>query len=224
MNKGKLIVFEGIDKTGKTSISKMVASKLNAFWVRQPGDKLLSDVDPVFEHLRDYCKSDNDKISKLFAFLMDRSAQLNKIIIPLLNKGETVICDRWSYSTYAYQYFGEELNLIITYSTFEEMMILADRGVEPDLIFYFDKQFKRDTEADDYFDKKGEEYKERVLNGYEQVLRTKLQLNKVSNDGEMIDTVNDICKTINNYEKKVFYRPVSIVDHPPKMNLKDLKS
>jgi len=112
--KGRLIVCEGTDHSGKTTIAEKMTSFLNkngvsTIFTFQPGDIKFG---PHASITRDFCtrKTYNlDPLSNLFAFLLDRSENTSKVIIPALKEGKTVIADRWWYSTIAYQFYGKQL-------------------------------------------------------------------------------------------------------------------
>lgn len=93
--RGKLIVFEGIDGSGKTTLSLIFYNFLashghSMVWTKEP-----------FVH--------KDSITGMYdgtlreSFLNDRKTHVDKVISPALNRGEHVICDRYYMSTMAYQ-------------------------------------------------------------------------------------------------------------------------
>jgi len=109
MDKGKFIVFEGIDGCGKGTILEMVykwllGKKINKNrivvtrepWTSKPGEKT-----------REIIKSENNPVSRanelLDLYLNDRKEHLEKEINPSLEQGKIVLCDRYKYSTVAYQ-------------------------------------------------------------------------------------------------------------------------
>jgi len=97
MMKGKLITFEGIDGSGKTTIAKILHSKIeNSIFTTEPTDSWLGkSVKKALEEKR-------DAITIAFLFLADRNEHI-KEIKKWLNEGKIVICDRFIDSTFAYQ-------------------------------------------------------------------------------------------------------------------------
>ena len=95
--KGKLITFEGIDGSGKTTIAKILHSKIeNSIFTTEPTDSWLGkSVKKALEEKR-------DAITIAFLFLADRNEHI-KEIKKWLNEGKIVICDRFIDSTFAYQ-------------------------------------------------------------------------------------------------------------------------
>ena len=108
MSRGKLITFEGIDGCGKTTQSKMLADFLSAIGrdvilTREPGGET-----EVCKKIRSLIFDNNEgeeicKEAELLLFAADRAQHLNKIILPAIERGSIVICDRYMHSTYAYQ-------------------------------------------------------------------------------------------------------------------------
>ena len=100
---GKWIVVEGIDGSGKTTQAKMLATKIDAFYTYEPGDSL------VGEDVRNVLlKSEKTlhPLTEVFLLQADRVEHLQKIIIPKLEEGKNVVCDRYVGSTFAYQGYG----------------------------------------------------------------------------------------------------------------------
>lgn len=99
--KGLFIVFEGIDGSGKTTQARMLADYLASRGVRvlltsEPSDG------PVGTHIRSLTTRPEPEAEALL-FTEDRRDHLNRTILPALAQGVTVICDRYVYSSAAYQ-------------------------------------------------------------------------------------------------------------------------
>jgi dTMP kinase len=100
----QLIVFEGIDGSGKTSLSRLFNSHLKekglpTAWLREPSDSALGD------KIRRIAQ-DNDQISpqqELEYFIQDRRWDVVNNILPALQAGKTVVLDRYFYSNACYQ-------------------------------------------------------------------------------------------------------------------------
>jgi dTMP kinase len=124
MKKYKLIIFEGIDGSGKTTQAKYFAKKLNAFYFREPKffkKEILKEIHPLTE---------------LFLFLADRSEVYSRIKNILKNKN--VILDRSFPSTLAYQLIGRNLKKLIPIDDYLKIDFLARQKIEPDLVIVFD--------------------------------------------------------------------------------------
>jgi len=95
------VTFEGIDGSGKTTVSHLVMEKLRSrghsvFLTKEPTTGWLGDV------VRRGVEEDANAITEAFLFLADRSVHIPQIRSHL-EKGDLVLCDRYADSTYAYQ-------------------------------------------------------------------------------------------------------------------------
>jgi len=171
----KLIVFSGHDLTGKTSVSKLLAERLRASgiettWTFQPGDPQYG------EHantIRSFCKEkkwDIHPLANYLLFLADKVEVCSKVIKPALKKGETVISDRWSYSTVAYQIFGKELYKELPDEVWQFLDKKTVLDLKPDFVFYFPEQLQnteRKHDAGDQWETAGDAFNHRVHTAYE---------------------------------------------------------
>lgn len=137
MQKGKFITFEGSEGVGKSTNILLVKEHLEAknidlLLTREPGGT------PLAENIRglllNKSAEDIDETCELLMVFAARAQHLNTVIVPALNKGQWVICDRFTDSTYAYQGGGRGLdkNLI------SELEKVVQQGLVPDLTFYLD--------------------------------------------------------------------------------------
>lgn len=105
--KGKFIVFEGIDGSGKSTQIKMLRQKLRKKGIKTIATKEPTD-GPIGAMLRQILSGRMEADYKVIAalFLADRIDHLvnkNDGIIKHIESGTTVICDRYYLSSYAYQ-------------------------------------------------------------------------------------------------------------------------
>jgi dTMP kinase len=110
-----LIVFEGIDGSGKTSLSRLFVDYLTAkgiasVWLREPTDS------PLGDNIRRVAQ-ENENISlqqELDYFIQDRRWDVENNILPALRAKKTVVLDRYFYSNACYQGArGLDMNAII---------------------------------------------------------------------------------------------------------------
>ncbi|MCU0236598.1 MAG: dTMP kinase [Acidobacteria bacterium] len=137
---GQLIVFEGIDGSGKTSLSRMFHDRLlaagtPAIWLREPTDS------PLGRKIRRLAQ-DKDAISiteELELFIADRRWDVEANILPALRSGTTVVMDRYYYSNACYQ-GARGLDL--------EGILSANRAFapEPGIVFIIDVAVERALE------------------------------------------------------------------------------
>lgn len=111
--KGKFIVLEGVEGAGKSRQSMLLAQALTddgipAVVTREPGGVALAEklreliLDPEYSP---------DGITELYLYSAARREHLVKSVFPALEAGMTVVCDRFVYSTLAYQGYGRGLDL-----------------------------------------------------------------------------------------------------------------
>lgn len=113
-NNGLFIVFEGIDGAGKTSQLLRTKEYLEqkgytVRTTREPGGTAIGEkirdllLDPANGEMNDRCE--------LLLYGASRSQHVAEVIAPALERGEAVLCDRFSLSTVAYQGYGRGLDL-----------------------------------------------------------------------------------------------------------------
>lgn len=110
---GKFIVIEGVEGAGKSRQCAMLTDALNdmgvpAVHTREPGGAPLAEA--IRKLLLDPAYSP-DAIVELYLYSAARRDHINKVILPALASGTTVVCDRFIYSTMAYQGYGRGLDL-----------------------------------------------------------------------------------------------------------------
>lgn len=95
------VTFEGIDGSGKTTVSRLVAEIL-----RKRGETVFLTGEPTKTWLGDVVRraidDDVGPVAESFLFLADRAVHIREIEAHLA-KGEIVVCDRYADSTFAYQ-------------------------------------------------------------------------------------------------------------------------
>lgn len=105
--KGKFIVIEGIDYSGKgTQVDLLRAHFPNIFYTREPGGTPLAEQIRAMVLLKDGPRS--NPLTDFFLFQAARASHVNDVIAAKLSNGTHVICDRYDSSTYAFQVVGEQ--------------------------------------------------------------------------------------------------------------------
>ena len=173
--RGSFITFEGIDSSGKSVQVKLLSDNLKRekiphILVRDPGTTRIS------ERIRQIVLDKNNKEmchqSELFLFSAARAQMVSETILPNLEKGLTVICDRFYDSTTAYQGYGRDLDISIVRTINQ----FASLGREPDLTFYIDiepslalkRKYKTGSEFD-RIEKEKHDFIRKVREGYLQI-------------------------------------------------------
>ena len=167
---GLFISFEGIDGCGKSTQADLLRSYLESKGeqvelLREPGGTALS------EQIREILLNpNNDKMdpSTESILLSACRAQLTReIIIPALERGNIVICDRYADSTLAYQGYGRGINL----EWLEKLNEFATAGLKPDITLLVDlpvdEAFNRmQSKSFDRIEMEGIEFLDKVRSGY----------------------------------------------------------
>ena len=136
-NKGVFITFEGGEGAGKTTLIHRIFEALS-----QKGYHLMETLEPggcelgkdIRKLLLHQTMSSLSPYSELFLYLADRAQHVQEIILPALESGQIVLCDRFNDSTMAYQGAARSLDLELIKNLCE----LAASGLVPDLTFYLD--------------------------------------------------------------------------------------
>ena len=135
--RGRLITFEGIDGTGKsTQIVRLVAALrsagLDVLELREPGGTAISEaIRPI---LLDKKNAGMSQETELLLFAAARAQLVREVIRPALDKGTWIICDRFYDSTVAYQGYGRGLDLAMI----ETLNRYAVGDSRPDVTFLLD--------------------------------------------------------------------------------------
>lgn len=134
VSKGCFIVFEGTEGSGKT-----VASKGLHEWLRTKGRKALWTREPTNSRLGMLIGSILDKKIRVaeesipLLFAADRADHTRSVIRPTISKGYVVVCDRYIYSSLAYQSSG--MTIPFNKRWLEE---INRYSLKPDLVFFLD--------------------------------------------------------------------------------------
>jgi len=134
MKKGHFITFEGSDGCGKTTQSVLIVNKLKdlgfeVVHTREPGGTL------VAEALRKILLNPDNKIAPVTELLLYeacRAQHTSELIVPSLEAGKFVLCERYTDATVAYQGFGRgidikmisQLNKIATFNLIPDLTVL----------------------------------------------------------------------------------------------------
>ncbi len=111
---GKLITFEGVDGCGKTTQVALIAAALkqcgyDVLTTREPGGTRLSEA--MRELLLDPRFNEMAPVTEAMLYAASRSQLVSQVILPALEAGRIVICDRFVDSSLAYQGYGRGLGL-----------------------------------------------------------------------------------------------------------------
>jgi dTMP kinase len=134
MMPGRFITFEGIDGAGKSSHIEALAA-----WLRERGLEVVVTREPggtpLAEQLRTLVlHATMDALTEALLVFAARRDHLVQYIEPALARGATVLCDRWTDATYAYQGGGRGFDA----GVLAELERWVQQGRQPDLTIWFD--------------------------------------------------------------------------------------
>jgi len=164
----RFITFEGIDGAGKSTHIEPLAESLRArgltvVCTREPGGT------PLAEQLRALVLNEPmGGVAETLMVFAARSDHLARVIVPALERGEVVLCDRFTDATFAYQGFGRGQDLAML----QALQTWVQSGLQPDLTLWFDVEpalaARRRAEARsaDRFEAEDLAFFERVRAGY----------------------------------------------------------
>jgi len=168
----RFITFEGIDGAGKSThiaavIERLQRAGATVVSTREPGGTALA------ERLRELVLHEQmDTLTECLLVFAARRDHLRQVIEPALARGDTVLCDRFTDATFAYQGGGGGADMT-RLSQLETWVQGTRDGVrQPDLTIWFDlppalaAQRRAQARAADRFEQRDVDYFERVRAAY----------------------------------------------------------
>jgi len=137
LNHGRFVSVEGIEGVGKSSniavlVERIEAAGYEVLTTREPGGT------PIAEQIRKLLKEHGDEpvpaITELLLVFAARSLNVNNVIVPALNAGKWVVCDRFTDSSHAYQGAGRGLSA----ATIDQLANWVHGDLWPDLTILLD--------------------------------------------------------------------------------------
>ena len=186
------IVFEGLDGSGKSTQQQLLNDKLQSDKIsnisfREPGSTVIG------EKIVKILQSDQklSPLSELLLFYVSRSAIIEEKIKPALESYDVVICDRYFYSSIAYQGYGRGMNIDFINQINDEVV----KNIIPDLIFYMDisweeKKKRKGININDRFEKEDRVFHNKVRSGYKSMAKKDSDKWKIIDAEENIENIS----------------------------------
>lgn len=169
--KGTFITFEGCEGAGKSTQIRLLSQYLaergkECVVTREPGGSGISEairaviLDGKNTAMTDECEA--------LLYAAARAQHLSDTVLPALEAGKTVLCDRYIFSSFAYQGYGRGLDM----DFLRAVNSFALQGHMPDITLFLDipprSAFERKHGADqnDRIEQAGEAFHARVYQGY----------------------------------------------------------
>lgn len=207
MNKGIFITIEGPDGSGKTTIIKEIAKRLsdkgiNFMTTREPGG--IDIAEQIREVILNTKNTAMDGRTEALLYAASRRQHLIERVIPALDEGKIVICDRFVDSSLAYQGYARELGIDEVYSinkfaiedTMPDVTILLDCSPEIGL----DRVFKNQGREVNRLDLEDVKFHDKVYEGYKKIKKLfPNRIKVVDANGSLEDSVSSVWNIINKY-------------------------
>jgi len=191
------ITFEGLDYSGKSTQVQLLSDRLSlqehrVLVLREPGGTDIGE--KIRKMLLDKSNTGMTEASELFLFSASRSQLIQEVVLPALEGGMVVICDRYYDSTTAYQGFGRGISLDVIMAINQ----YATGGLSPDLTFFLDipireidKRMNTAKRNKDRMESNSIEFYERTRDGFLQIAKTEPRYRVI--DGlQPIDDLHEI--------------------------------
>jgi dTMP kinase len=170
------ITLEGPDGSGKTTQVPLLAEAIRragyeVVVTREPGGTEIGD--QVRQVIMDLKNKSMFPESEILLFQASRAQLVRELILPNLEAGKVVLCDRYADSTLAYQGYGHQTDLI----KLRQIIEFATGGLKPDLTLYLDIEaevgLRRRSGGDDEWNRLDDyalEFHCRVREGYHKLI------------------------------------------------------
>ena len=200
MKRGRFITLEGTDGCGKSTQAGILAKRLKAAGhhvrlTREPGGT------PMAEGFRRLILDPRNRVhplTELFLYEASRAQHTEEVILPALRRGETVVCDRYSDATVAYQGYGRKLPL----ATVAALNRVAAGGLKPDITLFLDiseKSAKARTRGrtKDRMESEKNSFQSRVRAGYRAIARKEpSRIKKIDGEGSVTEVAGRIWEKV----------------------------
>ena len=203
MKKGKFIVLEGPDRCGKSTQAKLLVNYLieqgkDVLLTREPGGTRTA------EQIRQIVLQPGLNITpmaELFLYEASRAQHTEEHILPALEAGKIVICERYTMSTCAYQGYGRGIDLKII----DKLNKIATLGLVPDLTLVFLMSDKYFTERGEYLfsDRLEQEdlaFRQKMRKGYLEMIKKTPNAYLVDADKHISDIQIEVRQLLNEHQ------------------------
>jgi dTMP kinase len=167
--RGRFIVLDGPEGCGKSTQAELLRARLEregrrVLLVRDPGTTRIGE--QIRSILLNPDHAEMGMRCEMLLYMAARSQMMAEVILPALERGEVVVCDRFVSSTLAYQLGGDGL----TAEEIQTVGEIAIRGRWPDLTIILsmpaEKSLKRVNRAKDRIEQRPQAYHEQVMRNY----------------------------------------------------------
>jgi dTMP kinase len=198
---GRFITFEGPEGSGKSTQIRLLAEKLESSGLtvqctREPGGTATGEaIRNLLQH--DAVEEPLGERTELLLFTASRAQLMKRVILPSLEQGHWVLCDRFIDSTMAYQGFARGMDI----EMLDRINDFAIFGRKPDLTILLDLDIERGFErlaeryaggngGADRFEREARNFHHRVREGYHWLAAREPERFRIVNTDRSIDVVS----------------------------------
>jgi dTMP kinase len=181
--KGTFVVLEGIDGCGKTTQAQSLFAHYSnlgrdVLSLKEPGGT------PTGEKIRELFLDDEYSMSAVTELLLIEASRyelVNRVIVEALADGKLIVCQRYVYSSLAYQGYGRGLDL----DWIESLNYQATGGLLPDIAFFLDVPVDvglerlRSSRSPDRMELEGAEFLQKVYAGYREIEKSTSEFERI---------------------------------------------
>lgn len=209
--RGKFITIEGTDGSGKSTQIELLMDYLrkkgaDVIFTREPGGTQISE--KIRAIILDVNNSEMTGITEALLYAAARSQHVEEKIIPALEAGKIIVCDRFVDSSIAYQGAARGLGA-------EKIMGINEaalHGIMPDMTLFFDLSpekgilRKKNERALDRLEKEKMDFHEKVYEGYKNLCKKYPERIKPIDADRSIDEVHsEVIEVIDGLLKGKYY-------------------
>jgi dTMP kinase len=193
--KGALITFEGGDWSGKTTQARRLVEWLEkadipCVFSREPGGTEIGE--EIRTILLNPDHAPMSPKTELFLYMANRAQHTSQLIIPALDAGSIVVCERFSDATFAYQGAGRGIDK----NVIEPINTIATSGIVPDLTIIIDVPPDESTErathagrGEDRIEREGLTFQKKVRQEYLRIAQQDPERVKIVDGAKEIDHI-----------------------------------
>ncbi len=210
--RGLFLTFEGLDGSGKTTQMRLLARRL-----REAGGEVVELAEPgtteigkkIRSILLDPSHERMSPVAEMLLYFAARAQTVDEILRPALERGATVLSDRWTDSTRAYQGYGRGLEL----EWIDELDRIACRGIEPGLTVLVEigvgEGLRRartrnadEAAAETRMDEQDRAFYERVAQGYRTLAGLYRRIAAVDGSGSVEEVGERVWRAVEEFRRR----------------------
>ena len=198
---GKFITLEGPEGAGKSTQASMLAD-----YIKGRGIEVVRSREPggvsIAEQLREILLNPGSIIypkTELLLYASGRAQHTQELIMPALEAGKFVVCERYIHASVAYQGYGRGLDMELI----EQLNFISTSGLEPDMTFVLDidvseglKRVESSNREFDRLESENIEFHRKVRDGYLKMAAESDIMIVVDSSGNIMETNRQIIEQI----------------------------